>query len=328
MRRARLAAALLLAACAVPLSALTLKIATVAPDGSPWVEAMRQVAGQWERASAGQVRLKIYAGGVAGEEADMVRKLRIGQLQGAALTQLGMGLLEPDILTISVPFLIRDEAELDHVLQAGRGRFAARFAGRGYLLAALPKAGWVHFFARQPVVRPDDLRRLKLAVPGDDPLFVEIWRRLGFNAFSLSINDLLAGLQAGMADACYSPLLAAASFQWFGAVRYMPSLPVAPVLGGVLLSESALEQVPAGLRSTLLESFRELERNLDSRMVSLERQSLEAMQRHGLEVVPVPPEAAAEWRALGTGGGDLVIGRAISRESYDWVRGLLEAYRR
>ncbi len=330
MRRlpiARLAAALLLAASAVPLPALTLKIATLAPEGSPWVEAMRKVAGQWEKASGGQVRLKIYAGGVAGEEADMVRKLRIGQLQGAALTQLGMGLLEPDILTVSVPFLIRDEAELDHVLQAGRGRYAELFARRGYLLAALPKAGWVHFFARQPVVRPDDLRRLKLAVPGDDPLFVEIWRRLGFNAFSLSINDLLAGLQAGMADACYSPLLAAASFQWFGAVRYMPSLPVAPVLGGVLLSEAAMEQVPAGLRPVLLDAFRELERNLDARMVSLENEALAAMQRHGLEVVPVPPEAAAEWRALGTGGGDLVIGRAISRESYDWMTDLLEAYR-
>ncbi len=328
MRLARWAAAFLLAALSVPLSALTLKIATLAPDGSPWVEALRQVAWQWDRVSAGRVRLKIYAGGVAGEEADMVRKLRIGQLQGAALTQLGLGLLEPDILTISIPFLVRDEGELDHLLEASRGRYAEQFAGRGYLLAALPKAGWVHFFARQPVVRPDDLRRLKLAVPGDDPLFVEIWRRLGFNAFSLSLNDLLAGLQAGMADACYSPLLAAASFQWFGAVRYMPSLPVAPVLGGVLLSQAAMEEVPAELRPALLGAFRELERNLDSRMVSLEKEALAAMQRHGLEVVPVPPEAAAEWRALGTGGGDLVIGRAISRGSYEWVRGILEAYRR
>ena len=328
MRLVRWAAALLLAASTVSLSALTLKIATLAPDGSPWVEAMRQVAWQWERASAGQVHLKIYAGGVAGEEADMVRKLRIGQLQGAALTQLGLGLLEPDILTISVPFLVRDEGELDHLLKASRGRYAGLFARRGYLLAALPKAGWVHFFAREPVVRPDDLRHLKLAVPGDDPLFVEIWRRLGFNAFSLSINDLLAGLQSGMADACYSPLLAAASFQWFGAVRYMPSLPVAPVVGGVLLSEAALEEVPAGLLPPLLEAFQELERNLDTRMETLEQEALAAMQRHGLEVVPVPPEAAAQWRALGTGGGDLVIGRAISRESYEWVRGILEAYRR
>jgi TRAP-type C4-dicarboxylate transport system substrate-binding protein len=328
MRLAGLAAAFLLAASFAPLSALTLKIATLAPDGSPWVEALRQVAWQWEKVSRGEVRLKIYAGGVAGEEADMVRKLRIGQLQGAALTQLGLGLLEPDILTVSVPFLVRDEPELDHLLEASRDRYAGLFARRGYLLVALPKAGWVHFFAREPVVRPEDLRRLKLAVPGDDPQFVEIWRRLGFNAFSLSINDLLAGLQSGMADACYSPLLAAASFQWFGAVRYMPSLPVAPVLGGVLLSEAALREVPAGLRPALLEAFRELERSLDSRMEALEEEALAAMQRHGLEVVPVPAEAAAQWRELASGGSGLVIGRAISRESYEWVRGILEAYRR
>jgi TRAP-type C4-dicarboxylate transport system substrate-binding protein len=328
MRLARLAAVFLLAVSLAPLPALTLKIGTLAPDGSPWVESLRQVAWQWEKISGGQVRLKIYAGGVAGEEQDMIRKLRIGQLQGAALTQLGLGLLEPDILAISIPFLVRDEGELDHLLEASRSRYAGMFARRGYLLAALPKAGWVHFFAREAVVRPRDLRRLKLAVPGDDPQFVEIWRRLGFNAFSLSINDLLAGLQAGMADACYSPLLAAASFQWFGAVRFMPSLPVAPVLGGILLSERALGEVPAGLRPALLEAFRELETELNGRMQSLEQEALAAMRRHGLQVVPVPAEAAAEWRALGAGGGDLVIGRSISQESYDWVRGILEEYRR
>ncbi len=322
------AAALLLAAALAPLPALTLKIATVAPEGSPWVEELRQVAWSWERVSAGQVRLKIYAGGVAGEERDLVRLLRIGQLQGAALTQLGLGLLEPDVLAISIPFLVRDEDELDRLLEAGRERYAGLFAAKGYLLAALPKAGWVHFFARQPVVRPDDLRRLKLAVPGDDPQFVEIWRRLGFNAFSLSINDLLAGLQSGMADACYSPLLAAASFQWFGIVRYMPSLAVSPVLGGVIFSRRALEEVPPGLRPSLLQAFRELEQKLNARMQTLEQDALAAMQRHGLEVVPVPADAAAQWRELGSGGLELVIGRAFTRESYDWLQTTLEAYRR
>jgi TRAP-type C4-dicarboxylate transport system substrate-binding protein len=329
MRPARLpVAALLLAASLAPLSALTLKIATLAPEGSPWVEELRRTAGQWEEISGGQVRLKIYAGGIAGEEPDMVRLLRIGQLQGAALTQLGLQLLEPDILAISVPFLVRDERELDRLLAAARTHYAEPFARRGYRLAALPKAGWVHFFAREPVVWPADLRRLKLAVPGDDPQFVEIWRRLGFNAFSLSINDLLTGLQAGLADACYAPLLAAASFQWFGSARYMPSLAVAPVLGGILLSERALEQAPAELRPALLEAFAELERSLNRRMESLEAEALSAMQRHGLVVVPVPPEAAAEWRDLASGGSSLVIGKSFSLESFEWVRGILEEYRR
>jgi TRAP-type C4-dicarboxylate transport system substrate-binding protein len=160
------------------------------------------------------------------------------------------------------------------------------------------------------------------------PLRLEIWRRLGFNAFSLSINDLLAGLQTGMADACYAPLLAAASFQWFGAVRYMPALPVAPVLGGVLFSQAALAGVPADLRPALLEAFRGLERSLNDRMAALEQEALEAMQRHGLEVVPVSAEAAAQWRELASSGAGLVIGRSVSRESYDWARGLLEQYRR
>lgn len=329
MRPARLpAAALLLAACLAPLPALTVKIATLAPEGSPWVDGLRRVAGEWERVSGGRVELKIYAGGVAGEEPDMIRKLRIGQLQGAALTQLGLGLLEPDILAVSVPFLVRDERELDHLLAATRPHYAELFARRGFRLAALAKGGWVHFFAREAVVRPADLRRLKLAVPGGEPEFVETWRRMGFNAFSLSINDLLTGLEAGLADACYAPLLAAASFQWFGSARYMPSLAVAPVLGGILLSERTLQQVPAELRSPLLAAFAGLEAGLNQRMESLEAEALSAMKRHGLVVVPVPPEAQAQWREVGANGASLVIGRSFSLESFQRVEGLLEEYRR
>ena len=147
MRIARLAAAFLLAASLPPLQALTLKMATLAPEGSPWVEELRQVAWQWERVSGGRVRLKIYAGGVAGEEPDMLRKLRIGQLQGAALTQLGLGELEPDILTISVPFLVRDEGELDLLLEAGSEPLR-RDVRRPGLRAGGPAQGGVGAFLR------------------------------------------------------------------------------------------------------------------------------------------------------------------------------------
>ena len=258
----------------------------------------------------------------------MIRKLRIGQLQAAALTQLGLGLLEPDVLAVSVPFLVRDDRELDYALQAGKPRYAELFLARGFRLVALAKGGWVHFFARTPVASPSDLRRLKLAVPAGDPEFVETWRRMGFNAFSLSINDLLTGLQAGMADACYAPVLAAASFQWFGAARFMTAMPVAPVFGGILLSERTFEQIPEALRAPLLAAFDELEAGLNARMQSLEGEALSAMQRYGLTVVPVPAEAAAQWRQVSEEGSRLVIGKTFSQESYQRVLDALQAYRR
>ena len=199
----------------LPAEAVTLKIATLAPVGSPWVESLRRLSAEWDRISQGRVNLKIYPGGIAGEEADMIRKMRIGQLAGAALTQLGLGLLDSAILALSTPFLIQEEGELDYVMKRAKPYFESRLADKGYRLFAFSKAGWVHFFGREPLIFPEDLKRLKLGVPAGDAAFVETWRRIGFNVFSLPFGDLLVGLQAGMIDAFYAPPVVAASFQWF-----------------------------------------------------------------------------------------------------------------
>jgi TRAP-type C4-dicarboxylate transport system substrate-binding protein len=175
----------------LPAEAVTLKIATLAPVGSPWVESLRRLSAEWDQISQGRVKLKIYPGGIAGEEADMIRKMRIGQLGGAALTQLGLGLLDSAILALSTPFLIQAEGELDHVMERTKPYFESRLADKGYRLFAFSKVGWVHLFGREPLIFPDDLKRLKLGVPAGDADFVETWRRAGFNAFSLPFGDLL-----------------------------------------------------------------------------------------------------------------------------------------
>ncbi len=303
----------------LPAAALTLKIATLAPTGSPWVESLRRLAVKWDRISAGRVRVKIYAGGVAGEEVDMIRKMRIGQLQGAALTQMGLSLLDPAVLALSVPFLIRDEAELDHVMDRTRPYFQSRLKDRGYYLITFSKVGWVHFFGRTALIYPEDLMRLKLGVPAGDAEFVNTWRLVGFNAFSLPFGDLLAGLQSGMIDAFYAPPLVAASFQWFGPARHMSALPIAPVIGAVLVTKRFVGQIPAELRDPLLKTFTELEVELNRGMQSLEGEALAAMKAQGLEVHPVPPDAAAQWQALGNRGVEAVLDKSFPEQSYSLI---------
>jgi TRAP-type C4-dicarboxylate transport system substrate-binding protein len=327
---AGLLAALLLPAalCAAPAGALTLKIATVAPAGSPWVDSLRRLAAEWDRLSGGTVKLKIYAGGIVGEEPDMIRKLRIGQLQGAALSQLGLGLLEPGVLALSVPFLIQEEGELDYVLERIRPYFESKLAAQGYRLLNLSKAGWVRFFGREPLIYPEDLRRLKLGVPAGDAEFVNTWRRMGFDAFSLPFADLLAGLQAGMIDAFYAPPLVAATFQWFGPARHMTELPIAPVVAAVIITSSSVERIPARLRPSLLETFQRLEIELNREMESLEAQALSAMKAKGLKIHTVPPQAAEQWKRVGRQGVQVVLGKSLPEESYRLVVDLLAEYHR
>jgi TRAP-type C4-dicarboxylate transport system substrate-binding protein len=306
-----------------PLPALTIKVATLAPAGSAWVVSLQRLAADWLRLSGGQVQLKIYAGGIAGEEADMVRKMRIGQLQGAALSQLGLGLLDPGILALSAPFLISDEEELDYVLERWKPELAARMQARGFLLANLSKAGWAYFFGRAPITTPADLQHQRLGVPAGDAEFVETWRKIGFTAFSFPIGDLLAGLQAGLIDAFYSPPLVAAALQWFGPAPHMTDLRIAPVLGGVVLSARAADSIPEGLKPLLLAGFLDMERTLNREMVALEQEALRAMQARGLTIHPVPEAAAAQWHRLGQEGTAVVIGRSVPEEAYRRVLEIL-----
>jgi TRAP-type C4-dicarboxylate transport system substrate-binding protein len=319
----RLFLILLLFLSCLCLQALTLKIGTVAPAGSPWAESLRRLSADWNRISGGRVTLKIYAGGIAGEEEDMIRKMRIGQLDGAALTQLGWGLLDPGILALSTPFLIQEEEELERVMAGSKTYFEDRLESEGYRLFAFSKAGWVHFFGREPLIVPEDLMRLKLGVPAGNADFVDTWRKIGFNAFSLPFGDILVGLQTGMIDAFYAPPLVAATFQWFGPARHMTALPVAPVVGAVIMSSKSLERIPDELREELLGTFDELARWLNTEMVGLEQEALSAMEQQGLRIHPVPAEAAERWRRVVSDSIHVVLGRIIPQESYDLIAELV-----
>jgi TRAP-type C4-dicarboxylate transport system substrate-binding protein len=306
--------------------ALTLKIGTVAPVGSPWTESLRRLSADWNRISGGQVRLKIYAGGIAGEEEDMIRKMRIGQLDGAALTQLGWGLLDPGILALSTPFLIQEEEELEQVMEHSKSYFEERLESEGYRLFAFSKAGWVHFFGREPLIVPEDLMRMKLGVPAGSAEFVDTWRQIGFSAFSLPFGDILVGLQTGMIDAFYAPPLVAATFQWFAPARHMTALPVAPVVGAVIMRSQSLDRIPEELRGELLAAFDELAQQLNTEMGSLTDEALSAMVQQGLQIHQVPAEAAERWREIVGESIHVVLGRIIPQESYDLIADLVSRY--
>ena len=301
--RSRLLSALALLAlplllAAPPLAAETWRIGTVAPENSPWTDSIRRLALRWAQVSEGRVQLKIYTGGSVGDELDMLRKMRIGQLQGAALTQDGLSRVAPSVLAPSLPFFIRDSKELHAVLDRLEPVFEAELLEGGLQPILWSEAGWVHFFGRAPIVYPDDLKKLKLAVPEGSERLLETWKRMGFRAISLSLSDILAGLQTGMVDALYAPPVAVASFQWFGQATHMSEMVIGPTFGGVVVARKAWERLPADLQSRLLAEARKAGEELDRSIGDLGRQAQAAMREHGLKIDPVPAAAREEWRRL------------------------------
>jgi len=311
-----------------PLAALTIKIGSIAPIGSPWDTALKTLAAEWDVLSDGEIEVKAYMGGIAGDETDLVRKIRLGQLQAAAVTELGLNRITREVLALNVPFLLKSEEEFDFVLARTVPLFNGLAEEQGFTVLAWIKAGWVHFFSKEPVASPSDLKEQTLAIPAGDPEILYAWQEMGFASRPLSIPDYLLGLQAGMIDALYSPPLVAAVYQWFGIANHMCGLPVTPVVAAIIIDSRVWSRIEPELRARLLESMLRIRDELVTETADLTEEAIRVMEEYGLVVHAVPPDAEAEWGSLVEEGFELVVGKSFSQETFDLITRALAEYRR
>lgn len=326
-----LAAAALAAAlglCAPAAIAQTLKVGSLAPVGSSWDTTLKRITAEWARLSGGKVRIVTYPGGIVGDEPDMIRKMRIGQLQGAAMTAVGIGRIHPAVLSVGFPLLVRTDEEIDKLLERMSPDFESGIEASGYKLVAWSTSGWIYYYARKPVVRPDDLKAMKLWMwEGSDPNEMATWVSLGFQVVPLKATDVLIALQSGMIDAaCVSPI-AAAAYQWFALAPNMMDLKWSPLYGGLLLTRSAWQQIPADLRPALLKSAREIGLDMNAANRDNERQALDVMKSHGLQITRPTPQDAALWEAIVAEAAGRLVGRMIDKPAYDKASAELRAIR-
>ena len=152
----RMVTLILMMVLALPAYALIIKIGSPAPERSPWDKALEELGREWSSITNGLVKLKIYPGGIAGNEEDTIRKTRMGILGGAVITNRGFINLDPDIYALNVPFLITTEGELNYVLDKMNPTFEKTIEKKGFKVVIMFMAGWVHFFTKKPVNYPDD----------------------------------------------------------------------------------------------------------------------------------------------------------------------------
>jgi TRAP-type C4-dicarboxylate transport system substrate-binding protein len=182
---------ILLVLLGVPTFSLEIKLASVAPEQSPWGAALNQMALDWQRISGGEVRLRVYHNAIAGEESDVLRKMRIGQLQAAVLTSAGMKQVVPEVFSVSVPFMIRSREILSAVMDEIRPDLESEFDRNRLHVLAWTRAGWIHFFSRDPVTYPEDLKPQRLAADPNDEELLQAFRIMGYRPIAMPQPELL-----------------------------------------------------------------------------------------------------------------------------------------
>jgi TRAP-type C4-dicarboxylate transport system substrate-binding protein len=308
--------------------AVVIKIGSIAPERSPWGKALESVARDWERISNGTIQVRIYPGGIAGSEQDMIRKMRMGTLQGGVFSNMGLAKIESSITAISIPFLFHSREEFNVVFDRMKPVFERMLEKKGFKTMLWTLAGWVNFFTKKEVIDPDGLKKLKVSVTADFPEIEQVWKKMGYEVVPGDMNDLMIQLQSGAVSAIYLPALLAGSGQFFALVPHMLSPTLAPLVGGLLLSDKAWASIPADLHQPLLEAVAAAARGLYEETMNLEADAVKMMKDNGLKVHDPPADALAKWReAAGLAVQDL-IGPVFSIEIYDQILEYIQEYRK
>jgi len=328
----RAAAVLLLAvALTAPGSARSaptvVKMATLAPAGSSWFRVLQEMGEEWRKASGGSVTLRIYPGGIAGDEDAMIRKMRVGQIQAAAITGIGLAYLEPSFYALHIPMMYASDEEFDSVRDRYAPVLERKLEEKGFVVLNWGDAGWVHFFSKTPVTTPAEAKALKLFQWAGDTNLVQLYKETGFHPVPLSTNDLLPSLQTGMVNGFSSTPLVALAFQWFGLAPHMADLRYAPLTGATVIEKRAWEKIPPGLRPKLLEASRRAGLRLRVEIRRLNQEALGVMVKNGLTVHKVPPDVQAQWRKMVEDVYPQVRGKIMPTEAFDTVKRYRDEYR-
>jgi len=280
-------------ACAVPASAQTVlvKMATLVPDGSSWHLILKETADKWRTLSNGSVTVRLYAGGVAGDDPDVVRKMRLGTLNAGVLTSVGVAEIDKSVYALGVPMMYDSYDELYYVLEKMRPRLESGLEAKGFVVLNWADGGWVHFFAQKPVAVPDDLKAQKLFSWAGDATSVDLWKSAGFNPVPLPSTEVATALQTGLVNALGCPPQVAVISQYYNYAKNMTDLPWQLLLGATVINKTVWDKVPADMKPGLLQAAREAGTRLQAEVRKTGDRDVEAMKKRGLNVVAVDAKA-------------------------------------
>jgi TRAP-type C4-dicarboxylate transport system substrate-binding protein len=306
---------------------VTIKMGTLAPEGSPWYDVLMRIRERWRDVSGGKVKLVLYPGGALGDEPDLVNKMRINQIQAVALSGAGMQDIDKGIACLQIPMMFDSYQELDYVRDRMAPKLEKIIEARGYLVLNWGDAGWVYFFTKTPVMGLNDLRKLKLFTWAGYNDELELWQTNGFRPVPLAATDILTGLQTGLIEAVPTTPLYALWNQSFALTRYMNDIKWAPLVGATIVKKSAWEQVPAESREAMLKIAHDAGRDLRDGIRQMGDDSIATMKKRRLTVVHANEQVVAEWRKEAENVYPKLRGKTVPADLFDEVRRLRDEYR-
>jgi TRAP-type C4-dicarboxylate transport system substrate-binding protein len=305
-----------------------LRIGTLAPKNSLYHRQLMELGEAWRSAQGGSAKYLVYPDGSQGGETDMVRRMRIGQLQGGLLSVVGLREIEPSIAALqNMPLMFKNWEEVDYVREKMRPGMEKKFLDKGFVVLAWGDAGWVRFFSKEPAVRPDDFKKMKFFAWGSEVEQQEIMKSLGYTPVPLETGDILPAIQTGMINAVPSTPYFALATQIYTTASNMLDLNWAPIVGALVITKKAWDELTPEGQVAVREAGAKAGVQLRAKARQEVDEAVDAMKKRGLTVNKPNAEQAKEWNDLADKLYPRIRGKMVPADTFDEVVGHLKAYR-
>ena len=308
--------------------ATDLKIATVAPEGSSWMKDLRAAGLQIRERTSGRLNLKFYGGGIQGSDRKVLRKIRIGQLQGGVFTSNSLQERYSEIVIYGSPMLFDSIDEVDFVRARLDKRLATGLENAGFVSFGFAGGGFAYLMSNKPVKGIADLRGQKIWVPEGDPSSYAAMESLELSPVALPLTDVLTGLQTGLLNIVATPPIGAVVLQWYTKTKYITTQPLSYTIGLLAIDKDALKNVSAADQAVLREVMTRLYEHFDAQNRIDNAKAEDALRANGMQFLSLDPAEVPVWRESTARAMDkLAASGDISADLLREARGYVQEYR-
>ena len=304
---------------------VVVKVATLAPEGTAWHDILIDLGQKWKEATNGEVQVRIYPGGILGDERDMVRKIRIGQIQAAALSTEGLSEMAPEFSAFFLPLAYQNFEDVNNVLVDLLPDLTTEMENQGIKLLYVSDLSWAYWFSTEPVKVPSDLVDKKIFTWAGNFEYEKVYREAGYTVVPLAGTELLSGLQTGLINTFSTVPLYALARQTFGIATHMLDMKWGVLLAGVVIDNKTWNRIPNKYHAKLIQILDEIKEKQIIINRESEIQAIEAMKQYGLQVHTLSSKEKEQWMNEVERLGPIMRGNTMSEETFDRVMNILKA---